>query len=151
MARTLIGKHGTLRMTNLQYGLAMKLVYDLGWKPAGTLPPLAYEGEDPPLDEEGNPKRWPKMNYFAGAGQRVSDADAKRLGEKLEDMLLDIPNHDATMHKVMQVIVLPPLGEMRVLKPGEKVNMVEFFSGRNKNILRKYAEFCKQGGFSINS
>ncbi|CAN5699949.1 hypothetical protein BH11PLA1_BH11PLA1_03740 [soil metagenome] len=138
-----------MRLTNLQYGLAMKFVYDMGWKPAGTLPPANYEGEDPPVDEVGVPKRWPAMNYFAAAGQRVSAEDARALGDRLEDLLLDIPNYDAVLHKVQQMIILPPLGELRLLKPGAKVNTVEFFSGRNKEVLRRYAKFAQGGGFEI--
>ncbi len=149
MGRTLIGAHGTLRFTNMQYGLAMKLVYDMGWKPMGTLPPESYERDDAPVDDLGRKLIWPAMNYFANAGQRVRDEDALALGEKLEDVMLDVPSHDATMHKVHQVIILPPLGEMRILKPGSKVNVLEFFSGRNKTVLAKYAAFAKQGGFKI--
>lgn len=150
MPRTLVATHGTLRFTNTQYGLAMKVAYDMGWKPTGTLPPAAYESDDPPTDDNGVPKKWPKMNYFAPAGQRVSDEDAQALGEKLEDILQDIPDFDATLHKVNQVIILPPLGEMRMLKPGSKVNVFEFFSGRNKTLLKRYAAFAKKGGFTIN-
>lgn len=149
MGRTLIGAQGSMKFTDMQYGLAMKLVYDMGWKPLGTLAPESYEREDGPVDELGQRLKWPAMNYFANAGQRVSDADALALAEKLEDVMLDVPSHDATMHKVHQVIILPPLGEMRILKPGSKVNVLEFFSGRNKAVLAKYAAFARQGGFKI--
>lgn len=149
MPRTLLGRHGSLKFTNIQYGLAMKLVYDMGWKPAGTLPPLSYESDEPPLDEHGVPLRWPKMNYFAAAGQRVSDADAAALSAKLRDLMLDIPNHDATLHKTSQFLSLPHLGELRVLKHGMKVNAFEFFSGGNKIVLERFADFAAKGGFAI--
>jgi hypothetical protein len=36
-----------------------------------------------------------------------------------------------------------------LLKPGAKVNMFEFFSGKNKGLLRQFVELCRKGGFEI--
>lgn len=151
MPRTVSGPGGRVDFTNPQYGLALKLAFDHGWKPAGTLPPPAWDllPENQPDKPGGRPRHWPSMNYFAGRGERVTSADALAIAAALESVLDDIPNHDAFSHKVISRIDMPYADEQLQLAPGEKLSYFEFFSGPHKELLRRFIGLCRTGGFAV--
>jgi hypothetical protein len=134
-------------MSNLQWGMLMKLAFDSGWQPLGVAPPPDYE----PLDDQGKTKRWYTMDYFSVKNQHVSDDDARAIASALQVALDDVPEHDAVGHKVFQTLILPNMERpIRSFKPGVKVNPYEFFSGPNKATLVRFIEFFNLGGFRIN-
>jgi hypothetical protein len=149
MARIVTGPSDQILLSNPQYGLAMKLAFDSGWKPQGTLPPPEWEWLPQSKRPTGETRPWPAMNYFAGLGERVTDEDADALASTLESKLDDIPNHDAFSHKVAVRINLPFTEYLAALKPGEQLNYFEFFSGPNKAILKRFIDLGKAGGFAI--
>jgi hypothetical protein len=149
MSRTVSGEGGTIRFSKPQYGLALKMAFDRGWKPRGTIAPTEWGERPEHLDKYGNVREWPVMNYFAGMGERVSDEDAADIARVLGAVMDDIPDHDALAHKVLTTVDLPYHEDIRLLKPGAKVNMFEFFSGKNKELLRRFVDLCGKGGFEI--
>ncbi len=149
MARTVSGPGGTITFSNPQYGMAMKLAYDSGWKPAGTLAPDNWENLPQSRTPEGGIRPWPPMNYFAGLGEQVLDEDAAALSDVLENVLDDIPNHDAVSHKLAVIINMPFSEHLAMLKPGEKLNFYEYFSGPHKQLLRDFIALCRAGGYTI--
>lgn len=126
--------------------MLMKLAYDSGWRPLGCLPPEDFQA----VDLNGNPVRFFSMDYFSRKGQRVLPVDAAAIADALESALPDIPDFDAMGLKVSSSIDMPGLGRpMRTIRPGVKVNPYEYFSGDNRQTLRRIIEFCRAGGFAI--
>ena len=59
----------------------------------------------------------------------------------------DLPNHDALEHKTFEDERLPGV---RLIRAGTPVDAVEWFSGRkNKQLLKGFIRYCRQGGFEI--
>ncbi|MCW5765394.1 MAG: hypothetical protein KIT68_05405 [Phycisphaeraceae bacterium] len=147
MPRTVRGPGGELAFTNLQWGMLMKTAHDFGWKPQGTLAPANW---DKRYDEHGRLRPWHRNNYFSKAGQTVESADAAAIADALESILPDVPDHDALAHKVISSLDLPQIPRpLRMLHPGAQYNAFEFFSGPNKDLLRRFIHLCRAGGFEI--
>lgn len=124
----------------------MKLAYDSGWRPMGCVEPDDWKS----IDENGSPQRFFSMDYFSRRGQKVLPADAAAIADALESGLLDVPTFDALGLKVVSSIDMPGMPRpMRSLRPGVKVNPYEYFSGENREPLKKFIAFCRAGGFAI--
>ena len=147
MPRSLTGPAGTIVVGNLSWAMVLKLALDAGWKPRGTAPPEDFYGE---VERDGyTTKQWNPRNYFSRRGQSVSEEDALAISEALTKALQDVPDHDAVAHKVMGFIDTSLIGRFPILDPKRKVNPFEYFSGENKNRLRKFIVYCRAGGFKI--
>ena len=86
-------------------------------------------------------------SYFHNAGYRVSPEDAQSLANALERALPDVPGHDALEHKTFEDERLPGI---RLISVGTPVDAVEWFSDRkNKQLLKSFIRYCRQGGFEI--
>ena len=126
--------------------MLMKLAYDSGWRPLGCVEPLDWQA----IDQHGNPRRFFSMDYFSRRGQRVLGADAAAMADALESGLLDVPPFDALGMKVAVSIDMPNVARpLRALRPGVKVNPYEYFSGDNRDMVRRFIDFCRAGGFEI--
>jgi hypothetical protein len=146
MPRTLTGPHGARTLSNLQWGLLVKLAYDRGWRPMGVRPPEDWNA----TGDDGQTKRWYFMDYFSTKRQQVVPADASAMAHAIESALPDIPEHDALSHKVVQEIQLPDMEQpLRMLQPGVQVNAFEFFSGQTRPVLIDFIAFAQRGGFTI--
>ncbi len=95
-------------------------------------------------------------NYVTCQGQRVTDEDARALGEALQLALDDVPGHDARGHKPAGHPL--PRDVARLLRdtsggpgpdPAQALNAAEWFSGDRKEELRRLIDFCGRGGFRI--
>lgn len=146
MPRTVKGPGGEITFSNFQWGMVMKAAHQWGWKPRGTLEPADWSSRKGP---DGEPRRWYRNNYFSRAGQQVTDEDAAEIGRVIEDALPDVPDHDAIAHKVGSTIDMPGAKQLRILRPGVRFSPYEFFSGPDKQLLRRFAEICRAGGFQI--
>ncbi len=146
MPRTLVGDHGARTLSNLQWGLLVKLAYDRGWRPLGVRPPEDWNA----TGDDGQSRRWYFMDYFSTKRQTVLAADAAAMAVAIESALPDIPEHDALSHKVVQEIQLPDMEQpLRMLQPGVQVNAFEFFSGGTRAVVIDFVSFARAGGFSI--
>ncbi len=147
MPRTLTSPAGTIVVGNLSWAMVLKLALDTGWKPGGTEAPEDFYGE---VEPDGfTTKQWNPRNYFSRRGQRVTDEDATAIADALVRALEDVPDHDAIGHKVSGIIDTSLIGKFRILDRSKKVHPFEYFSGENKNRLRKFIAYCRGGGFKI--
>ena len=174
MSMELIGEQGEVGFTNVGWELLIDLALQSGWEPAGAQEPddLAEpigegEGESRERSEaELAPDKIPSdhplvgalrrsmfksadpviESYFQNAGFVVTAEDAQTLADALERALPDLPNHDALEHKAVELRSAP--GEL-ALPLGTPVNPFEWFSGKNKEHLKTFIAFCRQGGFEI--
>jgi hypothetical protein len=148
MARTVRNQRRQITFNNRTYGMLMKLAFDGGWRPIGCLEPEGWTG----LDAEGKSVKFFSMDYFGGRGQRVQEQDALAIAQALETAMDDIPQFDALGFKVQSEIRLPGQDQtIRQLRPGAKVNPFEFFSGRGREAVLAFAEFCREGAYSIHA
>ena len=135
-----------MTFSNRSWGMLMKLAYDSGWRPMGCVEPDNWRA----IDDAGNPQRFFSMDYFSRRGQRVLPADATAIADALESGLLDVPTFDALGLKVASSIDMPGVDKpMRTLRPGVKVNPYEYFSGDNREPLKRFIAFCRADGFAI--
>lgn len=147
---------GVIRASRMSWSMVLWLARDGGWAGAER---FIVDGH----------AAWPE----AGApGWRLDAAEAAVLAAALEAALPDVPDHDAMLHKVAWTIDFPdwsgvqdragrpgPRGQpvrfeperhrLRYLRPGERVGPFEYFSGPNKDRLRKLIELSRHGGLNI--
>jgi hypothetical protein len=148
MARTVRNLRRQITFNNRTYGMLMKLAFDAGWKPMGCMEPEGWTG----VDGEGKAIKFLSMDYFGGRGQRVRQEDAEAIATALEAAMDDIPQFDALGFKVQSEIRLPGQEQtIRQLRPGAKVNPFEYFSGRGREAVSAFAEFCREGSYSIHN
>jgi len=135
-----------MTFNNRSWGMVMKLAFDSGWRPMGCVEPDGWQA----VDEMGNPKRFFSMDYFSRKGQKVLPVDAAAIADALESGLMDVPTFDALGLKVGTSIDVPGFDRpLRALRPGVKVNPYEYFSGDNREPLKRFIAFCRGGGFAI--
>lgn len=88
---------------------------------------------------------------------RLDEDEATSLARAVEHALADIPDHDAMLHKTAWSIDFPawspihrPLPtRVRYLRPGTHVVPYEYFSGINKDRLRRFIRFAGHGAFTV--
>ncbi len=146
MPRVLTNEVGSVSLTNIEYLNLMRLLYRSGWRPEGTLAPAGWK---PRRRKDGQKRVWPKMNYFSRMGQEVTDMDALAMAAAIESVLPDVPEHDAMEHKIGQVIDLPYRAPIRMPRVGVRYNAFEFFSGQSRDLLVRFSEMCRAGGYHI--
>lgn len=137
---------GTMRASPMSWTMVLWLAQHSGWAFA------------PEFIRDGRPVRPGAEAGGAGGGAlEFDDARAWSLAEALERALPDLPDHDAMTHKAAWTIDLPPwsdpsgrrLTKLRYVRSGEKVTPFEYFSGSNKDRIRRLIGFCRAGGFSV--
>lgn len=164
MGVLLRGEHGEFALNNRGWAMLLRLAWDYGWRPRGTLPPEHWaEGVQPagiPRSREaavaasarppGATRPWNPADYVSCRGQRVKAEDASGLAEALGAVLDDLPNHDPLAGEAVRRVRasgFPPVlyfeGEQR------QVNTFEQFGGPNKSGLVAFVEFCRGGSFVI--
>lgn len=153
MPRTMRTPEAEVQMSNLAWGLLMRLGYDAGWRPRGTIAPAGWDDEPALRDQPGSLQQgsgaWNGGDYFSPLGQQVSAEDASNLAGALESAMPDLPDHDAIAHKVESEIQFPNDASVRYFRPGESVNAYEYFSGPNKEKLRRLIDLLRTGPFTI--
>jgi hypothetical protein len=125
----------------------LELARRYGWSPAGTKPDMDYEKKRNP---DWNDSEW-DGSYFWGRYQIVTEEDALNLAEALEKALPDIPREGPT-HKLRIATYDQPEGDPitgRGLKPGETLNILEWFSGSPKERIAAFIRFLRAGAFRI--
>lgn len=147
MARLLTAHSGqTLRVSTLSWNMVLRLAFDHGWKPLGTAEPPGYRAFEP---DGFTTKQWNPGDYFSGEGQTVAMLDALAIADSLDRAMPDIPDHDAIGHKVLAILDFPFAPPLRVLDRSKRIHPFEYFSGRNKPRLVRFAEFARLGAFTI--
>ncbi len=131
---------GTARFSNRSWRNVLKLAYEYGWRPLGT------EIEDEWIVvETGEPTRqiddW-NGGYFTNDLQWVTEEDAERIADALEDALEDIPDRDVDETEAKH-------GPVSLFDFPYPTDTLEFFSSAGKQKIRAFIEFCRAGGFRI--
>jgi hypothetical protein len=135
----LINDQGELHFTVYFWGKLLELGRLYDWKPAGTLPPESDF-------EEGTADSW-DGNYVVNGGERVTAEDAAGWAAALERALDDIPNHYAAWHKTHNQ---PQDGKLiPYIAVGVHLSSLEALSGENKEGVKEFIAFCRQGMFTI--
>ena len=144
MCIVLRGLAGDFQINNKGWGLLMRLAFENGWEPRGTLPPPEWK----PITPDGLPREWNGADYFTGRGQRVRADDAAKLGDALESVLDDLPNHD-TVSADLRRIDAP--GFPILFEQGDAPPQLPFqvFGGSNKPRYRWLIAFTRAGAFAI--
>ncbi len=141
-------KHRSFHLTWDEWGRLFELACQYGWEPCGTR-----------LDSEV----WEGI-YFSNDGQIVIAEDAGRLAGALEKALDDIPDHDAARPKLQTFAeklaalgyppesiaeLTPSTANMLVVREGESLNTLEYYSYKGKRRVTDFIAFCREGAFSI--
>lgn len=130
---------GTRRFSQSTWSSMLKLAYLYGWKPLGTEPGGWI---DPDTGPWYHPVSW-DGNYTSNDLQWVTEEDAARIAEALENALEDIPDHDVGETTV-------EYGPKMVFTgPGVPGGLLEYFSGAGKQRVRDFVAFCRVGAFFL--
>jgi len=118
-----------------------------GWIPAGTCM-QERDRNGVPIDGSWCDPAW-DGRYDSNDYQFVTAEDAMNLAAALEQILPDLPDHDALGHKTHTVT--SSFGTVvRMTDSRPPVNPYERFSGAGKRSLVRFIEFCRQcDGFWI--
>jgi hypothetical protein len=109
-----------------------------------------------------NPAEW-DGSYLGNCFQRVTDEDAARIADALEQALDDIPDFDAAEKWVEYgpTDIGPtdmPTGPVErslveegfaVSVPNWSLSPLEYFSGEDKQLVRAFIAYCRAGAFHI--
>jgi len=137
----------------------LELAYGYGWELAGTEPGRWVDTSTGELDEQlsPDPDEW-HGSYFGNDAQWVTDEDAARIADALEQALDDIPDFD-TGEKWMTYgpTNLPTSSVERSLVeegfavsgPNGSLSPLEYFSGEDKQLVRDFIAYCRAGTFYI--
>ena len=135
----------------------LNLAHRYGWRPRGTR--LSSTSAEEP--------RW-DGNYFANAGQEVTEEDARGLATALQQMLND-PGRETMVQEVVAQMqrVVDDGSELGMVSPLDVLHypaefareMMSHFGQRNlfpwtfdeksNAYLREFIEFCRSGSFRI--
>ena len=133
MGVTLLNDHGGEITVSWRSWLnALDLADACGWEPLGTtLPDGVEDGEE-----------W-EGGYDSNDGQRVAADDARGIADALERALPSIPGGDGRASPFV------PGGVVGLVNPEAAFDAVAWFSGEEKEWLRRIITHLKQGGFAI--
>ncbi len=150
-----------ISLSKLGWERFLELARSGGWEPAGTLPPIGWEGGE-----------WDGSDYTSGRGQIVSDEDAKQMAAAMTHALADIPDELQTddpevraMHNAFsgatpgEEIMADMLGigddddgadtaHSLLLDIYTRQSLQEFFSG-HRGWAKSYINFIRRGRFDI--
>ncbi len=158
-----------MSFNNVSWHHLVTLALNYGWTPLGVLPPkkdngfawfpdyyrkLKYRGASQANSRVAVGSLFPRNgdpilnSYFASDDFRVTAEDAKLMAGALEKALPDVPNGDALAHKSVE---LPGFEGSTFVSLDTPVNVFEWWSGENKDYLRKFIAFCREGEFEIHT
>ncbi len=140
MGMDLHGAGGYARCSGLEWSKVLLLAYEYGWEPLGTEMDGWINSETGELIEP--PDEW-NGNYTSNEGQWVTEEDASRIADALEDALEDIPDREVDKTGVVH----RPVSLFDLLR--DRTDPLEFFSGAGKRRIRAVIKFCRAGGFRI--
>lgn len=150
MGVLLRGPQGDFILNNHGWALLLRLAWDYGWRPRGTVAPAHWrpagtiEGAD-----FSNAPKWNPADYVTGRGQGVMTEDARDLAEALASIIDDLPNHDPLSGETVVTIDTPGFPRLRVMPHGRPLNAFELFGGQNKQGFRAFIDYCGAGPFTI--
>lgn len=147
MAVILKGASREIVLNNMGWGGLLRLAFDNGWKPRGTLPPTHWKS---PI--EGEPwhswnQIWNPADYFSSRGQLVTTPDAAALGQILASLVDDLPNHDPDGWA--EAVLMPGFPASRPVQPEQQPDLFSFFGGSNKAGYLDVVALCSEGSFAI--
>lgn len=145
MALIMRGAAGEFVWNHHGWAALVRLAWEHGWRPIGTLPPEHWDTET----DNTTYSDWPRADYGTPRGQRVRDRDARELAAALRKCLDDLPNHDALGEGGAKIRDLPGYPVWHRTPSGEPASPFELFGGVNKPRYRAFIEFCEGGGFEI--
>ncbi len=133
----------TERFGQSTWASMLQLAYLYGWEPLGTEPHQWIDPETGELDERSqDPDKWDR-NYTSNDFQWVTEEDAARIAQALENALEDILDHDVGETRV-------EYGPKMVFTgPGVPTGLLEYFSGAGKQRVRDFVAFCRDGAFFL--
>ena len=130
---------------------ALELAELYGWQPLGTQPPFGRDFHELNAEWDGN--------YLTNDGQIIKAQDALSLANALEKALGDIPDSKDNMDWNLNFRIVDDLPEW--LSPEEQemvddgienelldilgIHPLEFFTGNEKDYLKKFIKFCRMG------
>ena len=145
MGVLLRGEHGDFALNNFSWAALLRLAWDQGWRPKGTLAPRAWQAMT-----RGDPARkWNPADYVTCRGQIVRSEDARSLGNSLARIIDDLPNHDPLADTQVLRLQAPGCLPQVMFSPERPVNPFEMLGGPNKEAFRAFVAYCRRGGFAI--
>jgi hypothetical protein len=147
----LSGTGGKFDFSSLSWEMMLNLASEYGWEPAGTEPAPIYDARMEYSDglEFSEPVGW-GVDCYTEDYQRVTDEDAANIADALERALVDIPDFN-TARKVAYFRQLDDLQTgfegLQEESIEEWLTPVDFFSGKPKQVVRAFIEYCRAGGF----
>jgi len=138
MGVLLRGEAGEFVLNNRGWATLLRLAWDYGWRPKGTVRPDLWSD-----------RPWNPADYVTCRGQRVRREDAAALAEALETILDDLPNHDPLAGEPVERVEAPGLPPVRYSSTDRLINTFELLGGENKPHLERFITFCRRGSFAI--
>ncbi len=140
MGMDLHGAGGYARCSGLEWIKVLQLAHEYGWESLGTEMDGWINSEtgeliEPPDDWDGN--------YTSNDTQWVTEEDASRIADALEDALQDIPDRKVEKTEMEH----RPVSLFDLLH--DRTDPLEFFSGTGKRTISAVIKFCRAGGFRI--
>ncbi len=145
MGVLLRGESGDFILNNQGWAMLLRLAWDYGWRPRGTLHPAHWKTQE--LAERAT--TWNPADYVTCRGQRVAGLDAQLMADALAAVLDDLPNDDPIESETLIRVLAPGFPEATYLSDARRVHSFEQFGGMNKEGFLTFIEFCRRGGFTI--
>ncbi|MCB9844476.1 MAG: hypothetical protein H6811_00615 [Phycisphaeraceae bacterium] len=147
MAVILRATGGEFTLNNRGWVIVLRLAWDLGWRPMGTLPPAYWTEED----ERQRGRPWNPADYVTCRGQRIRAQDARSLGTALAAVLDDIPNEPVLTEAMARAVAAPGFPSPLYLEHegGRRPNHFEALAGPNKAELRGLISVLERGSVEI--
>jgi len=141
MAMDLVNGASAERFDRTTWGKLLKLAYLYGWEPLGTEPGGWIDPETGPWYY--SPDEW-DGNYTSNDLQVVTEEDAARIADALDNALEDIPDHNVSEARVEH----GPVSLFDLFR--DRTDPLEYFSGAGgKQRVRDFVAFCRAGAFTI--
>lgn len=145
MSVLLKGEQGEMLINNHGWAALLRLAWDYGWRPRGTLPPRHWVTQS--LRDRA--RDWPSADYVTGRGQRVTPIDATLLGDALAAVFEDLSNDDVPPDDSVQPFEMPGFPGLGYVSEGRRLHSFQMFGGSNRAGYRAFVRFCRAGPFEI--
>ncbi|MFG0327406.1 MAG: hypothetical protein ACF8SC_09110 [Phycisphaerales bacterium JB037] len=138
-----------LLLNNRGWATLLRLAWDYGWRPRGTLPPPHWTTPELRLKAA----EWNGADYVTCRGQIVTAPDAQRLAEALRAVADDLspedpdPAHDEQLG--LRRVPMPGYPPVAFLSDARPMSPFEFFGGSNRAGFHRFVSFCQGGAFAI--
>ncbi|MBX3363772.1 MAG: hypothetical protein KF866_03310 [Phycisphaeraceae bacterium] len=145
MGVLLRGKSGDFILNNQGWVMLLRLAWDYGWRPRGTVSPRHWLTNE--LRERAT--NWNPADYVTCRGQTVTALDAQLFADALAAVLDDLPHDDPLPSEDLIRVEAPGFPAITYLSDSRTIHPFEQFGGVNKSGFHEFIHFCRQGGFSI--